>query len=223
MTAGTQKKPRNLKIARLWQGFMPALMLFLLERIPSWLVGVFEVADTGAEAGANSSANGRQFEFFVGLEADPDATNEIGRTFNADEAIEDVAGGVHIIYQNQGARSGAAKVKADGRSLPEDFLAAAVFHVKRAFAKAQAANKSSGAFFTNDVAIWPAGTLERVFDCLSQALGGCSKKLVSRTDNFLGRKCAVFILCDAGRHRVLRRVVGYSLCLISVAGQSQHG
>src|SRR5690606_35635175 len=122
------------------------------EGVPGRLVGIFEIANIGPQPGADAGADRRQDNIPVLLEIHTEPADQIGRAFDAAEALAiDVARGRGIIDQHQRARAVAAEIEADRGALPIDLLAGAILVIDHALAIAQAADKGAGAFLADDI------------------------------------------------------------------------
>ena len=149
------------------------------EGIPGRLVGVFQIANIGAEPRADAGANRRELQLLVRLKVDSHAADQISRALDAGEMVEDLRRRIDVVDQDQSPRAIAADVKSQRRSLPIDLLLGAVLQIKRALAIAQSADKGCGRLLTDDVAARPAGLLEDIFNGLGHALGGVAEEGVA--------------------------------------------
>src|SRR5690242_19452241 len=159
----------------------------LSEWVPGRVIGVFEVADIGPEPRPDAGADRRELQLLVGLKIDPEPADHVGRSLDADEMVENLRRCLDVVDENEGSRAVAADVEADGRALPIDLLLPAILEIEHALAIAQTAHEGAGRFLADDVAAWPPGPLEHIFDCLRHTLGCIAEKGVAGLHHLLER------------------------------------
>ena len=88
------------------------------ERVPGRARRIFEIADIGAEAQAETGADRNQHDVVRGQRGHSETADDIGGAVDAGKALIDRIGRGQIVDQRHGARAVAAPVEANRRPLP---------------------------------------------------------------------------------------------------------
>src|SRR5882724_6609787 len=178
------------------------------ERVPGRARGIFEIADIGAKAQAETGADRHQDDAVGSQRGHPEAANDIGRAIDAAKALVDRIGCGEIVDKRHGTRAVAAPVEADRRPLPVDPQIAGILGIERAFAVSQSGDKGARTFLAKDIAVRQAPLADRALDHRGQAARYIAEKPVSGADQFVRSEgvAAGLVL----RRRRLRGLLGGS-------------
>src|SRR6202453_169639 len=123
------------------------------ERVPGRARGIFEIADIGAEAQAETGPDRHQHDIVRRQRGHAEAADNVGRTVDAGEALVDRIGRGQVVDQRHGAGAVAAPVESDRWSLPEDAQVTGILGVEGAFAVSQSGDKGAAAFLAEHVTV----------------------------------------------------------------------
>ena len=129
----------------------------------------------------------RNYHHFVGRQGrDSEASHQVGRPVDADEAAVDCVDRGYVVDEHHGPGAVAADVEPERWALPEDAPLAGVPSVELALAVAQAAEKRAGALLAENVAVRFAQRPDGLLDGQGEAARDAAEELVATIDEFFG-------------------------------------
>src|SRR6516165_7223815 len=123
------------------------------ERVPRRAVGELEVAEIGSKPQTDTRADRNHNNMVCRKRRHAETANEVGRTGNAAEAIENRSDLRQVVDQHHRPRTVSAGVETDAWPLPEHAHVTGISCVERAVAIAEATDKGTARLLTQNIAV----------------------------------------------------------------------